>query len=227
MLFFISFLENTLLPIPGEAILPVAGFLVHQGVYPYAAAVLAATAGATLGASTTYAVGRWGGVPIVKRYGHWLGITRVHLNRSERYFARYGAWTIFVCRFIPAVRQVSSLPAGAAKMRYLTFALATFCGALLWNSTLIGLGWYFGDEWERLLTYGQVLDVIGIALVLAVVVWWLRTHAPRIMKRIDDEDAKKEGRRANATPLRYSSVRQLSVRRSSVRNNPRRNKRKR
>lgn len=208
VLFAISFLENTLLPIPGEAILPVAGFLVNQGTYSYWAAVLAATVGATLGASTTYAVGRFGGQPFIKRYGVWFGITRRDLTRAQNYFKKYGSLTIFICRFLPAVRQVSSLPAGAAKMRYSYFAVATFFGALLWNSMLIGLGWYFGDAWERLLTYGAVLDYVGLTILIVILIWFFKTHAPRIIKEIDAAEKRKEQRAAEkAKKLRTQSRR--------------------
>lgn len=158
--------ENLFPPIPSEAILPVAGFLADRGELGFVAAVVAATAGSVVGALILYVVGRRGGRPLVLRYGRILRIDAPQLDRAEGWFARYGDLVVLGARVVPLARSVVSVPAGTLRMGVVRFTVLTAVGSAIWNTALVGAGWWLGHEWER------VADGVGAAsrvvLVLAV-----------------------------------------------------------
>jgi membrane protein DedA with SNARE-associated domain len=167
--------ENLFPPIPSEAILPLAGYLVERGELSFGPAVVAATAGSVVGAVILYELARQGGRPFVLRFARFARIGEAELQRGEDWFAKRGIWVVLLGRFVPGVRSVVSLPAGLLRMNRVPFLLLTTLGSACWNALLIGAGYWLGSEWER------VSDVIGPLskplLALAVVaaiggVWW-------------------------------------------------------
>ncbi len=104
--------ENLFPPIPSEVILPLAGFLVSRGDLGVLQALLAATLGSLLGAYILYALGRWGGRPLVLGYGRILRIREQDLDHAEEWFGRYGGLVVFFARMAPGARSIVSVPAG-------------------------------------------------------------------------------------------------------------------
>lgn len=135
-------------PIPSEAILPFAGFSVAQGDMNYVAAVLAATAGSVIGNLILYAAGRWGGVPLVERYGSRVGATPERVEMFTRWMNRWGVVVLLVARAIPLARTAISVPAGVARYPIGLFLVLTLIGSLIWNGVLIGIGWALNDAWR-------------------------------------------------------------------------------
>lgn len=134
--------ENIFPPIPSEAVLPLAGFLVGAGRMSFWGAVTAATAGAYAGALVLYALGRWGGRPLVLRYGRVLRIDEKGLEQAEGWFERYGDWVVLFARVVPLVRSVVSVPAGIMRMPLGRFSVFTLVGSAFWNACLIWAGAY-------------------------------------------------------------------------------------
>lgn len=171
-------IENLLPPIPSELILPLAGFLVGRGEMSFLPAVLVATAGSLLGAYILYALGLWGGRPLVLRYGRWLRVKEGDLDHAEGWFEKYGDWVVFFARMVPGARSVVSIPAGMLQMPLGRFTLLTTSGSAAWNVLLIGAGWFLGENWRQITNaVGSISDVIVIALAAGVVggaIWWLR-----------------------------------------------------
>lgn len=172
VLFLLVFAENLFPPIPSELILPLAGFLVSRGDIEFSAAVLAATAGSLLGAAVLYALGRFGGRPLLLRYGRILRLTDDRIDSAEGWFDDYGSKVVFFGRMVPGVRSVVSVPAGLARMPVAGFAALTVAGSAIWNTALIGAGWVLGDNWERAtdLVDGAGWLLLGAA-ALSLVVW--------------------------------------------------------
>lgn len=182
---FLLFLENLFPPIPSEVILPLAGFLIWRGELGAVQALLASTTGSLLGAYALYAIGRFGGRPLVLRFGRVLRVTERDLDRAEGWFERYGSVVVFVARMMPGIRSIVSIPAGMLHMPLVRFTLLTAAGSALWNALLLTAGYALGDNWSR------VSDVVGplsnvfvaVALISAAVavVWWLyfRKHKRR------------------------------------------------
>ncbi|HSL75450.1 MAG TPA: DedA family protein, partial [Candidatus Limnocylindrales bacterium] len=150
-------IESVIIPIPSELVLPFAGFLVGTGdtlepltgqPWSYWLVVLAGTLGATFGALVAYAIGLYGGRPIVDRWGRYLGISHADLDRADRFFARYGEAASFFGRLVPVVRSLVSFAAGLSRMPLPKFVLFTFLGSLPFTAVLVFAGLQLGANWE-------------------------------------------------------------------------------
>ena len=164
--FLLMVAESMVLPVPSEAVMPFAGFLVAEGSMSAVAAVGFATLGSLVGSLLSYAIGRFGGRPFIAKYGKVLLLDASDLERTDGFFRRRGAVTIFVSRFIPVVRHLISIPAGMGRMRLLPFCLFTVVGAALWNSFLTWCGFALRANWDAVLRYARLVDV-GVLVVLA------------------------------------------------------------
>ena len=183
-------IESVVIPIPSELVLPFAGFLVGTGdaiepltgqPWSYWLVVIAGTLGATAGALVAYAIGLYGGRPIVDRWGRYLGISHADLDRAESFFARYGEAASFFGRLVPVVRSLVSFAAGLSRMPLPKFVLFTFLGSLPFTAILVFAGLQLGANWESI---GPILKQFEYAIlaVLAVIViaWvWFRIIKPR------------------------------------------------
>lgn len=171
-------IESVFPPIPSELILPLAGYLAGQGRMWLPAAILAATVGSVAGALALYGLGAWWGEArvrgFVRRYGHYLLISEQDLNRAIDWFNDHGGRSVLIGRLAPVVRSLVSIPAGIERMPIARFVLFTALGSGLWNSVLIGFGWWLGDRWElveQYLTWVQIAVVAVIALAIGRFIW--------------------------------------------------------
>ncbi len=164
-LFLVLIIENLFPPIPSEAVLPLAGFLVGRGEMNFGLAVAVATAGGLVGALILYALGRWGGRPLILRYGWILRVDGESLDRAEQWFTTYGDWVVLVARVIPLARSIVSIPAGTMRMPLLRFTILTTVGTGLWNIILIGAGQLLGENWEEVSNVAATYSDVGIALL--------------------------------------------------------------
>ncbi len=183
--FLMIVLENVFPPIPSEAILPLAGFLSGQGEMWLPGVILAATFGAVVGALILYTVGAWFGETrlrwLINRYGRWFAVSEADMDTANGWFDRHGGKAVMICRLVPIVRSLVSIPAGIRRMDLTTFVLYTAIGSGVWNCILILTGWWLGDNWDEA---GQYVDYLKIPVILAAVgavVWflWKRKIAPR------------------------------------------------
>jgi membrane protein DedA with SNARE-associated domain len=175
----VVFLENLFPPIPSELVLPLAGSRVASGDMGYVPAVVAATIGSVLGALVLYALGRFGGRPLLLRYGRILRLDERRLDRAEEWFERRGDWLVLGGRVIPGVRSVISVPAGLSRMPLGRFVLLTTIGSAVWNAALIGGGWALGARWRELTDAVGAADVWIVAGVLAMVMLAIGVHLAR------------------------------------------------
>jgi membrane protein DedA with SNARE-associated domain len=163
--------ESMLLPIPSEAVMPFAGVLVHDGTFSWAGAILASSLGSGLGSYLSYQMGTHGLLPLVTRYGRYVLIQEHHISKATDFFTRRGTVAVFVCRFIPGVRHVSSMPAGAARMPLLPFMIASVLGATLWNTFLLYIGYRFAGNDAAVAAVKHNMDLIGIVLLVLLVAY--------------------------------------------------------
>jgi membrane protein DedA with SNARE-associated domain len=180
-LFVALALGNFGVPIGSEIVLPVAGALSATGHLSNLWLTIAvALAGELGGGSVGYAIGRFGGVPVIERYGRYIHFTRERLVRLHRFFERWGTFAIFVCRFLPFIRGISAIPAGIAEMNLGLFYLWTFLGSLIFCSFLIllgnALGTHLGEVLPLLRRGGYVVLAAACAAVL-VTVFVMRARA--------------------------------------------------
>jgi membrane protein DedA with SNARE-associated domain len=170
--------ENVFPPIPSEVVLPAAGIHAKDGQSLLIGMIIAATIGSVVGAWTLYglaaAVGPLRLRAIIIRYGAWIGFGEPDLDRAEAWFDRRARSAVLVCRCVPLLRSLISIPAGFRRMPLGTFTVFTLIGSLIWNTVLIVAGYMLAEQWETVLDYTGpfqylVLAFIGV-LVVAIVV---------------------------------------------------------
>jgi membrane protein DedA with SNARE-associated domain len=167
--------ETIFPPIPSEAILPLAGYLVERGEMHVALVVVVATAGSTAGAVFLYEAARRGGRPFAERFLRRARMDQAQLARAEEWFARRGPLVVLAGRCVPGVRSLISLPAGVLRMPRWEYVLFTAIGSAIWNTLLVGAGYLLGHEWERVSAAVEPFSTPIIVLVVgASAVWLLR-----------------------------------------------------
>ena len=178
VVFFGVMLENAGLPIPGETILLVAGYLAATGEFHLALVMLVAATGAVIGDNIGFAIGHHFGRGFLLRVGRFVFLTPKRLERMENYFQSHGNKTILVARFITGLRVFAALLAGASKMPWRVFVVYNVAGAMLWSIVITSLGYLFGASLPVLVKWvgrsGTILLIV--AIVIAVVVWRVQRH---------------------------------------------------
>ncbi|MEI7845085.1 MAG: DedA family protein [Chloroflexota bacterium] len=184
--------ENATGITPSEIILGLAGWmLIAEHQLPPSMILLGgfyAAIGSVLGASLTYWVVRLGGRPVVDKLARWVRIDPTHITNAENQFQRWGTGLVLVGRVMPGIRTLISIPAGLARMPFVTFFVATFIGAYVWCTLLIGAGYLLGHEWALVSAYlKQLLPFLlaGGGLALALYFWIIRrrpAYAPVLVK---------------------------------------------
>lgn len=171
-LFFLIVLESTAVPVPSLLVMPFAGFLASQGHFSLLGILAVNSAGAMVGSSLSYWFGLAGGKRLLMRYGRWILIRPEDIARTELYFEKYGARTIFIARFLPVVRHIISIPAGIARMNLAKFLPLTFAGATLWGGGLMILGHQLGANWEGVVRTWKKFDLLFALVVLSLLVFF-------------------------------------------------------
>lgn len=189
--FLCMFMESACLPIPSEIILVFAGFVVAQGKLNVFGVMLSGIAGALSGASLTYAVARYGGRPLLLRYGRWVLITEQRLDTVENWFRKRGQWSVLVCRWVTGLRAIVSLPAGLARMPYGKFIALSSLGWGAWVALAVVLGIWIGEEWRVIVkAFERFKAGLLILAAAALLVWILyRARTRRLSGRTDENAA--------------------------------------
>ena len=198
LIFVFMTIESSFIPFPSEVVMIPAGFLAYRaglttGI-PWLDMVLAIVcglAGSMAGAYVNYYLASFLGRPFLHRYGKYFFLKEAALDRAEEVFREYGELATFVCRLLPAIRQLISIPAGLSKMDFKRFSFFTALGAGLWTIVLAFIGWYFaslaGDmSYQEMITRGKQMihdNYIYVIIVLAVLsAGYLWVHH-KVMKR--------------------------------------------
>lgn len=167
-----------------EIILPMAGFWIAQGEYSYWLMVLAGTVGGTIGPLTLYAVGRYGGRPIVLKYGKFFLINEKQVNASDKFFAKYGAGVAFFGRFMPIVRTAISVPCGMTKMNVWKFTIYTFLAMFPITALYVYLGIKLGENWEQAGDlFKQYLQPFVIIIIVLAVIYAIYKYRIKLLER--------------------------------------------
>jgi membrane protein DedA with SNARE-associated domain len=182
-------LENVFPPIPSEVVLGLAGYTASRGEAWVVGMIIAATIGSVVGAWILYglaaAIGPVRLRAITIRYGTWIGFGESDLDRAEAWFDRRSRIAVLVCRCVPLIRSLISIPAGFRRMPLGAFTLFTLVGSLVWNTALVTAGYLLADQWEKVLEFTEpfqtvvvaVLGVVVVALVIRKVILTKRARA--------------------------------------------------
>jgi membrane protein DedA with SNARE-associated domain len=177
--------ENATGITPAEVILAFAGWMlierhgISASFIPLAG--MYAGLGSAIGASITYWVARIGGRSMVDRFAKFFRIDLRYIERIEEQVRRWGAGIVLVGRVLPGLRTFVSIPAGLVKIPFPKFFLATFVGAYVWCTLLIGAGYILGHEWMLISDYIKThLPLVFTLGLLAVASYFLYQYRSRI-----------------------------------------------
>ncbi|EKD29765.1 MAG: hypothetical protein ACD_78C00281G0002 [uncultured bacterium (gcode 4)] len=177
-IFIMMTIESSFIPFPSEVAMIPAGYLAHQWTMNFGIALFSGTLGALAGATINYFLGKHFGAKIitwlVHRYGKYIFVSEKHYLQSEVFFQKHWGITMFNGRFIPAVRQLISIPAGIFHMNYTKFTLYTIAGAGIWNLILMSIGYIAGQNEQLIHQYSQqaLIGVIAF-IILASLAYYL------------------------------------------------------
>ncbi|MEP6570529.1 MAG: DedA family protein [Acidobacteriota bacterium] len=176
--FFGVMLENAGLPIPGETILLVAGYLCSRGTLQLPLVMLIAASGAAVGDNIGFAIGHHFGRDILLRFGRFIFITPRRLDHLSNYFSKHGNKTILVARFITGLRVIGAILAGASKMPWRIFVVYNIAGAILWSIVISSLGYLFGQSLPSLVRWvGRSGSILLLAAIVGgILLWRIRTQ---------------------------------------------------
>jgi membrane protein DedA with SNARE-associated domain len=169
-------IESASIPLPSEAIMGFAGYLISQGKFGFWQATLFGALGNALGSTIMYALGKYGGNPFLERYGKWFRISKKELDKAEVWFQRYGDGAVFIAQLLPVIRTFISFPAGVLEISYKKFIFYTFTGAFIWCGALVYMGKKLGENWENLSHYLKPVQNVMIVLVAALVAYFIYSH---------------------------------------------------
>lgn len=158
------------LPVPGETLLIVAGVLVGQSRLHAAPTYAAAILGSSVGITISYFIGRAAGAVVIQRHGHRLRVPTEGVEQVRAAFRRAGKWGLMFGYFVPGIRHLTALVAGAACLEFSLFAMFAYVGAGIWSVVFITLGLYLGDRWHVVAADLQAHGWIAAAIAAAVVV---------------------------------------------------------
>ncbi|MGQ9667748.1 MAG: DedA family protein [Anaerolineae bacterium] len=176
-------LESANIPIPSEITMPLAGWMLTDTIWEAAwHGGLFGALGCTIGSVISYALGAYGGRPLLERYGKYIFVHEEDLERADRWFARWGDGAAFISRLLPIVRTFISFPAGVVRMRFVRFTILTFTGSFIWCAALAVGGRIFGENWEQLRAMMRPFDIPIAVIILAGIGWYIYRHVAKRRK---------------------------------------------
>ncbi|MBU4030811.1 DedA family protein [Patescibacteria group bacterium] len=173
---FFMAVESSFIPFPSEIIIPPAAYLAQQGEMNIFLVILAGTVGSLLGALINYFLALTLGRKVIyglarSRFAKFFLINEEKLEKAEKYFLKYGNSSTLICRFVPGVRQLVSIPAGFSKMNFKSFIFYTSLGSGIWVIILAALGWFFGANQELLARYYKEISLFFILVFFVFIVF--------------------------------------------------------
>ncbi len=177
------------IPVPDETLITYAGYLSFKGDLMLLPAFGAAFFGTACGITLSYGLGHLGGKYLIGKYGTFLHITEDRIIKIHTWFGRFGKWVLLFSYFVPGIRHLMAMTAGASKLAFPVFALFAFTGSFLWCLTFIAVGYYFGEEWSRMsqqLRHWFILGSTAVAIVPAAYILVTRIAHRKNAGRRDD-----------------------------------------
>lgn len=176
-IFILITVENIFPPIPSEVILTFSGFMITKTSLTLTGTLLISTTASTLGALILYYLGKFLTEEkidkiITSKIGKLLGLKPQNIKKAHDWFNKKGQKTVLICRFIPIVRSLISIPAGMVEMNLKKFLIYTVIGTLIWNTVLITSGYLLGNNWQTVLkiinSYSHIVILVAILTILLI-----------------------------------------------------------
>lgn len=174
-IFLLIFVENIFPPIPSEIVLTFGGFMTTQTSLQVVGVIVVATLGSYVGAVILYYLGyvlqpsKFERL-LENRFVKKLGFKMENIEKAQSWFTNHGKSTVFLCRLVPVIRSLISIPAGMAKMNFVIFSIWTMLGTLLWNTVLVCIGKTLGNNWGQIAGYIQqyAWGIVAICIVALI-----------------------------------------------------------
>ena len=166
-------IEDFGVPVPGETILILAAVYAGTGRLNIVLVALLGFCGALLGDNIGFAIGHFGGRPLIERYGRYIFLTPERIDKATGFFERHGGWIIIVARFIEGLRQANGIIAGISGIHWAKFLLFNAIGAALWVAVWTSVGYFSGSHintiYDTASRYSTYLAIACGALVVAYI----------------------------------------------------------
>ncbi|HET9342998.1 MAG TPA: DedA family protein [Candidatus Eremiobacteraceae bacterium] len=163
-------------PLPSEVMMSFGGYLAQGQKLELWAVIAAGTLGDIAGALVAYAIGYYGGRPLLERFGKLVFVRPSDLERIERWSNKFGSRAVLICRLLPGIRAFASLPAGVTRMHVAVFAGFTAAGSLIWCTAFASLGFVLGKNWAELDPFIRRFSVLLVILVIIAIGIWIWSH---------------------------------------------------
>ena len=199
---FLLMLVDAVFPAASELVMVYAGALAagafassvvllghefESGAGAWVAMVVAGSLGYLVGSLLGWAIGLYGGRPLLERRGRWLHLPPHRLENAERWFDRWGDWAVFVGRITPVARSFISIPAGVFRAPLLRYTVLTAIGSTIWCIVFAGIGYALGTRWESFHERFRYIDYVVAAAIVIGVVYLIvrRRRAGSLSRRAD------------------------------------------
>jgi membrane protein DedA with SNARE-associated domain len=178
ILFFLVAVESLGIPLPGETALVTAAAFAANGDLDIGWVFCVGAAAAIIGDNTGYWLGRTGGLQLVERYGHRVGLSGAKLAKVRGFYDSHGSKTVLIGRFIAILRSWAAVLAGVMKMSYPRFIAFNAAGCVLWTSVFTTVGYLFGKNLPLVEKYiRQVGIALGVAAAVALAIFFIRRRS--------------------------------------------------
>lgn len=171
-------IESSIIPLPSEFVIPPAAHLAHAtGRFSLWGLTVAGAVGSWIGATAMYWTARWGGRPLVLKYGKYVFIPHEKVTGAEHWAEHYGSMGIFISRLLPVVRHLIGIPAGIVRMNYTRFSIYTLLGSAVWSAVLCWVGVSMGEDLQKTKNLTHTLSVwLGAAMLFLGVLYYFFVH---------------------------------------------------
>lgn len=177
---FLMAVESANIPVPSEAIMPYAGYIVSKGQMNFFLAALSGAIGCTLGSILSYYIGYYGGRTFLEKYGKYMLVSKHDIAIGDKLFQKYGDGIAFVSRLIPVVRTFISLPAGISRMNIKKFTIYSFLGSFIWSLVLTFVGVKIGDNKKVLQDFFHKFDIAIVVILLLAIILYIYSHLKKL-----------------------------------------------
>ena len=150
---FIIMLEYACFPVSSEIVLPFSGAVASVSHIPFLLILPVSVAAGLIGTSICYWIGRYGGTSLIQKIVHRFPKSRKGIDTSYKNFEKYGTYAVCILRVIPICRTYIAFIAGALNQNYLVFIVSSFIGITVWNTVLIGIGYFLKENWRNVTIY--------------------------------------------------------------------------
>ena len=172
-------LEAVVIIIPSELILAIGGILAANGTFTLGGAIVVGLIGSVFCASIIYMIGYYGGRPFIIKYGKYFFMKEKDIEKSDKWFQKYGMSAALIGRFFPIVRTLISLPIGISKLNFKRFLIYTTIGSVPWTVLFVLSGFYLGNNYTKIV---QIMDIFKNPIVILFIVLFIIYIYYKILK---------------------------------------------